>query len=160
MNREVRPVVVGVGNVLLGDEGLGVRLVEDLRGEIEAWGAEPIDGGTGGYALLGLVEDRPRVVFVDAARMGLAPGDVSVFGPDAISGGGGAVSGHELDLAATLSILGAVMPGLPVRIVGVEPSEVAPGPDLSPALRTRYREVLRAVREAIRIELTPKEVLS
>lgn len=155
----MKPAVVGVGNVLLGDEGLGVRLIEDLREEIEAWGADVIEGGTGGYALLGLVEGRPRVVFLDAAQMHLPPGEVRVFGSEALIMGEarGALSGHELDLAATIALLRRTDPNLRVRVVGIEPERVALGEGLSPGIRAKYGEIKDRVKTAIRKEL--REVL-
>lgn len=150
----IRPAVIGVGNVLAGDDGLGVRLVEDLRGEIEAAGADAIDGGTGGFALLGLVEGRPGVVCIDAARMGLAPGSVRVFGRESLPDGGGALSGHDLDLAATVGMLAATAPRVRVRIVGVEPGPAARGIGFSGEIRRRYGEVKEAVLAAVRAEIS------
>jgi hydrogenase maturation protease len=156
----MRPAVVGVGNVLRGDDGLGVRLVTDLGPEIEALGADAIDGGTGGYGLVGLVEGRPVVVFVDACEMGLPPGEVRRFGAEEAGEAPlGALSGHEVGLAATIALVDRLDPSVRVRVVGVQPGAIPPDPflELSDRARASYDAIKAEVLAAIRSEL---EVIS
>lgn len=76
---------MGVGNILLQDDGAGVHVVDalrtDFRGDWLRLGLEPrfIDAGTVGLALLPTLEDADAVVVVDAAEIGLAPGALRVF---------------------------------------------------------------------------------
>jgi hydrogenase maturation protease len=80
-----RIVVLGLGNLLLGDEGAGVRVIHRLRRTGEPGNVELIDGGTAGYQLLEFFDQADLVVVADAARDGRRPGTVTrltpVFGP-------------------------------------------------------------------------------
>lgn len=72
-------LVLGIGNVLLGDDGAGVRLVERLRSELGAESATFIDGGTIGFALLSYVEATDSMLVVDAAELESVPGTIALF---------------------------------------------------------------------------------
>ncbi len=77
-------LVLGVGNLLLSDEGVGVRVVEHLeRTMAPRPGVALVDGGTRGFALLPMLEDAEQVVVIDAANMDAPAGTVRVLeGPD------------------------------------------------------------------------------
>ena len=72
-------LVLGMGNVLLGDDGAGVKLVERLRSELGAEAATFIDGGTIGFALLSFVEATDSMLVVDAAELDSMPGTIALF---------------------------------------------------------------------------------
>jgi hydrogenase maturation protease len=78
-------LVLGVGNTLLQDDGIGVHVAEalrtDFRGDWLRAGFEPeiVDAGTVGLALLPLVEDTGELIVVDAAELGAAPGTLRIF---------------------------------------------------------------------------------
>jgi hydrogenase maturation protease len=126
---------LGLGNLLLTDDGVGLRLLEDLRREAGGNGAvEFVDGGTQGLALLGYVANRPRVVILDAISLGAPAGTVHVLGEGAIErlrahSGGTAHEGGAVELLALARLLGQE-PGQ-VTIVGVEPAQVRTGVGLS-----------------------------
>jgi hydrogenase maturation protease len=69
-------LVLGFGNVLLGDDGAGVRLMERLRTEVDA---ECVDGGTMSFTLLAHVEVAESMLVIDAANIGQAPGSIELF---------------------------------------------------------------------------------
>ncbi len=70
-------LVLGFGNVLLGDDGAGVRVVERLRTQCAA--CECIDGGTMSFTLLGHVEAADSMLVIDAANLGGPPGTLALF---------------------------------------------------------------------------------
>ncbi len=72
-------LVLGFGNVLLSDDGAGVRLVERLRSELGAEAAEFIDGGTLSFSLLSYVAVTDSLLVVDAADLNSAPGTIRLF---------------------------------------------------------------------------------
>jgi hydrogenase maturation protease len=74
-----RALVLGFGNVLLSDDGAGVRLVERLRSELGADAAEFVDGGTLSFSLLPYVEATHSMLVVDAADLGGEPGTIGLF---------------------------------------------------------------------------------
>ncbi len=69
--------MLGLGNVLMGDEGVGVYVIKALEKHILPAGVELLDGGTGGFTLLGPLESADRVILVDAAADGNAFGTVT-----------------------------------------------------------------------------------
>ena len=76
-NSRVKTLVLGLGNVLMGDEGIGVYVVRDLEKHALPEGVECLDGGTGGFTLLGPLEDADRIVLIDAANDGNPLGTVT-----------------------------------------------------------------------------------
>jgi len=122
----VPPVLVmGLGNVLLGDDGVGPDL---LRRVSEKYAGVPevecVDGGTQGLALLGYLADRSALILLDALAGGKSPGEITVLNRSEILSPGArrATTAHEGnagDLLAVAQFLG----DLPeqVFLVGVEP---------------------------------------
>lgn len=73
-----RILVMGVGNTLLQDDGIGVHVTEALRAS-GADGLDLVDGGTIGLSLLPQIEDADAVIVVDASELGAPPGTLRVF---------------------------------------------------------------------------------
>ena len=124
--------VIGVGNVLRGDDGIGVRVIESLR---TAADRDPhvlpartrlVDGGTLGLDLLPSIRDARAVVFVDAARLGDPVGTVSVLRGAEIVGaadpGGDTAPGAVGELVAVAGLLGWLPAD--VALVGIEVADV------------------------------------
>ena len=142
-------VVVGLGNPLMGDDGIGVRVVEELRGRELPSGVRLADGGTTGLALVGLMEEYQRVIVVDAADMGQPPGCVRKFAPSEVQfrTTGDMLSLHQVGFGEALALAEALGVSPPeLTIIGVQPKRTAIGEELSP-------EVERAIPECIRMLL-------
>ena len=69
-------LILGLGNILLGDEGVGVRVVEQLLSRPLPDKIEVIDGGTAGYELINFFEGKEKVIIVDAVKTDDTPGSV------------------------------------------------------------------------------------
>ena len=142
-------VVLGLGNLLLSDDGLGLRLLEALAAE--GWGAEFLDGGTQGLALLAYLARRRALIILDAVALGAPPGTVHVLRGDSIAAHH-AVTAHgsnALELLAAARLLGDLPPS--VTIIGIEPDCLRTGIGLSPAVEAALPQALaraRAVLEA------------
>lgn len=143
--------VIGVGNILLCDEGIGVHVVRELvrRGGVP--GVEFVDGGVAGATLLNLVEGEERVVLVDAADAPYPPGTVVRLSPGELAGSGGrAWSLHDLNLSDTLGLM-RLRDTLPETVIlGVVPADIESySLDLSEALSARFEEIVDKVRSEI-----------
>lgn len=91
-------LVLGVGNYLMGDEGVGVRLIEEMAsGELPDY-LDLLDGGTGGFLLLDRFQAYGTVIFVDATMDGKPAGTVSLLRPRFASDFPTALSVHDLGL--------------------------------------------------------------
>jgi hydrogenase maturation protease len=69
-------LILGLGNILLGDEGVGVRVIEQLFSHPFPDEIEVIDGGTAGYELINFFEGKEKVIIVDAVKTDDTPGSV------------------------------------------------------------------------------------
>jgi hydrogenase maturation protease len=83
---DLLPLVLGFGNVLLSDDGAGVKLMERLRFELGAGAAQFVDGGTMSFSLLPYVEASAAMLVIDAANLGGEPGSVCLFEGVAMDG--------------------------------------------------------------------------
>lgn len=72
-----KTLVLGLGNVLMGDEGIGVYVAQALEKETLPAGVECLDGGTGGFTLLEPLQDADRIILIDAAADGNPEGTVT-----------------------------------------------------------------------------------
>lgn len=141
-------LVLGVGNLLLSDEGVGVhvaaRLVPVLKGTP---GVTVMDGGTLGLELLGPIEDSDHLVVVDSLRSGRPGGSVTtLLGEEATSWTTGRETAHDLGLPSVFAL--AHLRGwrpLRVAVIGVEPVCLDPGLELSPEVEQGAEEAGRRV---------------
>ena len=149
-------LVVGVGNVLMGDEGLGVhvaRALAALDGALPPE-VEVLEGGTALFDLGREFARRPHVILVDAIRAGGAPG--TVYRVEELGDLAGAlddaqpVSLHQWSLMDTLRAFEQL--GLmPVRlsVIGAEPECLEPGTTLSPALERAKERIVALLLEEL-----------
>jgi hydrogenase maturation protease len=149
-------LVLGLGNLLLSDDGLGLRLVETLAAEGSA--ADFLDGGTQGLALLAYLANRCALIILDAVALGAPPGTVHVLQGDTLSAHH-AVTAHgsnALELLAAARLIGDLPPS--VTIIGIEPECITTGIGLSPAVEAAIPEALSRARTAL--ESAIREVAS
>ncbi|HVP64150.1 MAG TPA: hydrogenase maturation protease [candidate division Zixibacteria bacterium] len=77
MNASKKTLILGLGNVIMGDEGVGVHVVRALEQHPLPPGVECLDGGTGGFILLEPLESADHIVLIDATSDGNPPGTVT-----------------------------------------------------------------------------------
>jgi hydrogenase maturation protease len=75
--RQDKTLVLGLGNVIMGDEGVGVHVVRALEQHPLPANVECLDGGTGGFTLLEPLQEAGRIILIDAAADGNPPGTVT-----------------------------------------------------------------------------------
>ena len=131
---ERRPILIlGIGNILLRDEGVGVRVIEALQKQKFPDTIDLVDGGTSGADLIDILADRRKVIIVDAVDAGKAPGTVIRFEEDDLENiPNSALSLHELGIAETLKMT-SKLNCKPKEVVffGIQPKDISPGLELS-----------------------------
>lgn len=145
--------LIGIGNVLMGDDGFGPTLVRRFAG---TWQAEPeiesIDAGTPGAALDGLIDGRERLVIVDALHDDGAPGEIRLLRNEELTGRAPPPRGspHDPGLLESLQRL-RLLSRHPRRVLllGVVPACLEAGTELSSVVR----EALPGAELVLRIEL-------
>lgn len=140
-------LVLGVGNILLRDEGVGVRVAEALQGIALPDGVEVLDGGTASMALLDSLRDRDRVVIIDAVKGGGEPGTLYRFTPGDIRVHSEVITSlHQLgvlDALFHLECLGRAPKS--VVFYGIEPGEMDLGLDLTAGVEAVVPRVVELV---------------
>lgn len=145
-------VVIGLGNPLMGDDGLGLAMLGELRRWAFTPAVEFVDGGTWGMNLLHIVEHAERLLLLDAIHFGAAHGRLITLRDDEIPRYlSHKVSPHQIDLREVLAV--AELRGrLPADLVavGLEPALVEMRTALSPTLARQLPLVVKQARYILR----------
>lgn len=145
-------LVLGLGNILLSDEAVGVRAVEELQ---RRYSFSPeidiIDGGTKGLDLLPFLEGRKKVLIIDAVDFGKDPGYIGILENKEIPAVlHSKLSVHHIGLGEVilaLEMLGA-MPE-EICLIGIQPLTLETGIGLSPLIASKIDELLKVVIEKL-----------
>jgi len=147
-----RIVVLGAGNLLLKDEGVGIHLIQKLRGMEIGEGVELIDGGTSLLDFLPEAEDVSKLIIVDAIKLGGKPGKTYKICVDdsLLRGAKGMTSLHQLGVVETLAIA-QKMGKLPhTVIIGIEPKDIGYGLELSPEIEREMGKMVNLILNEVR----------
>ncbi len=146
-------VVVGLGNVLMADEGIGCAIAGVLSARREEYpNVEFIDAGTGGMKLLHIIAGRKKVIVVDCALMRTKPGTIRRFTPEEVQSVKKLAhySLHEADVLKVIEMSGKLGQS-PQNIVifGIEPQRIEPGRKLSETLSHRLPEYAATIEKEL-----------
>jgi hydrogenase maturation protease len=136
-------VVLGIGNLLNTDEGIGVHAVQAMQ-QTPRERVRLLDGGTLGLNLLPIVEDATHLLLLDAADAGQAPGTIIALDRDAIPMYTGVkLSQNQITFQEVLG-LALVRDKLPEHLflIGMQPESLAIGVGLSPVAASRLPELI------------------
>ena len=145
-------LVLGIGNLFMTDDAVGVKLVQRLQKE---YNFPPqvavVDGGTMGISLLPLLEGKERLLVVDVIEKGHSPGTlIRLSGDDVHVGFRFKISSSQIgveDLLAAAELIGTAP--REVVIMGVQPAALECGTDLSPIVEERFDGLLERVLEEL-----------
>ena len=146
----MKPIlIICLGNPLMRDEGIGIRLAEELQAHLlDNPDVEVLDLGTGGLSIMHAIIGRKKVIFVDCAIMGETVGSIHRFTPEQVRSTRTRMrySLHEGDLLNTLE-LSRSMGECPDDIVifGIEPKEIADGEGLTSELQSNIPKYVQVV---------------
>ena len=137
-------LVLGIGNVLLRDEGIGCHVVHALEG-ISLPDIKIVDGGTC-PEVLPVLEDADKLVIVDAVKGGGTPGQIYRFHLEDITlEQKPFLSLHDVGLVDSLMLMQLWYNTGDVVIIGVEPKEINWGLELSPELQEKMPQIIDAI---------------
>ncbi len=128
-----KTLVLGIGNILLQDEGIGVRVVEYLQQGPVPDDVEFLDGGTAGADLIDVLSDREHVVIIDAADFDVPAGTILRMTPqDWLTKQENPLSLHDLDIPQTLAMT-RILNCAPHHVVcfAIVPESIEPGMELT-----------------------------
>jgi hydrogenase maturation protease len=145
-----RCLVLGIGNLLLSDEGVGIYALRELETAEDLPDVDLLDGGTGGIQLLSCFQDYECLVILDATLDGRPPGTVAVSEPRFASDFPRVLTAHDIglrDLIEAASLLGPLprMFLITISIDADQPMAV----ELSPPIRAAIPSVVTQVHSVL-----------
>ncbi|AFM42389.1 hydrogenase maturation protease [Desulfosporosinus acidiphilus SJ4] len=140
-------MVMGVGNILLSDEGLGVRFLDELAQKSLPENVELLEGGTAGLELVHLIQEVDFLIIIDAinaqsepgALFRFQPGDIQVL-PEQFE-----VSFHQIGIIEVLTMANVLGRAPQTLIFGVQPKKLEWGMEISPEIETLFPKLAELV---------------
>lgn len=137
--------VLGIGNILLRDEGVGVHAVNALKERyVFSADVELIDGGTMGLDLLPFIEGKDKVLIIDAADFGEKPGIIkTIEGKNIPAFLNTKFSVHQIglpDMLFAANIMGITPPD--ICLVGIQPGDTGTGLEMSREMEDKFQELV------------------
>ena len=150
MTQTARLTLLGLGNELMGDDGVGVHVVRALGEQTLPDDVELIDAGVGGLNLLNVIEQAEAILAVDAAEMNMPPGSYRWVSPEQLRDSQGPFfSLHDTSFAETLWLAERFFARPPTTIFAIQPASVEPRVGLSPPLAEKLSELVHAVCDSL-----------
>jgi hydrogenase maturation protease len=140
----MQTVILGIGNELLGDEGVGVHAARRLGKKNLPKQVKVVEVGTAILDALHELEQADRIIILDAMKDGRSPGTVYKIPLEQCSGAECIASMHGFDIFRVMALAGRNTPP-PVTVFGVEPGELDWSMELSPAVANSLPYLLDAV---------------
>ena len=146
-------VVLGLGNPLMADEGIGGFVIDKLLEKKDSYpNVDFIDAGTGGMAILRLIADRKKAIIIDSAYMSKLPGTMVKFRPQEVQSVKNLLhySLHEIDILKVID-LASQLNQCPDEIVifGIEPEKIEFREGLSLSLQKKTDEYIETIKSEL-----------
>ena len=157
--------ILGVGNILLKDEGIGVKVVKELEDKFSfPSDVALIDGGTAGHHLINMISDFDVLIVVDAVQGGEPPGTIYKFTFDQIPFEVNThLSVHQVGVLEALNQVKLLGKEQKVTFIGIEPQDISPwGMELTPVIAEKIPKLITLVLKELekygipRIRVDPK----
>jgi hydrogenase maturation protease len=143
--------ILGVGNELLSDEGVGIHVIKEIKKINLPPGIEAIEGGTHGFGLLNIITSSDYLIIIDSLKGGDTPGSIYRFHiddapncPDLFK-----TSVHQIGILEVINLSGLIGSTPETVIIGVEPKELKTGMQLSPEIRAKIPRIIELVHDEI-----------
>jgi hydrogenase maturation protease len=149
--------ILGLGNYAMGDDGIGLRIIESIAEQGLDEDFEAIEIANNGMQVLTYFEEQTELlVIVDAVSFGGQPGDITVFSPEDVNSHKvtSGISTHEGDILKLIELGRQIEQHIPpIRIVAIEPASMKIDCNLSPELTARFDEYVKTVIKEIQSAL-------
>jgi hydrogenase maturation protease len=149
-DKKTKVLVLGIGNILMGDEGVGVEVVRALEANALPEAVETLDGGTGSFLLLEPMQNAERVILIDATADGGKTGTIRRLRPRFSKDYPRTLTAHDIglkDLLDTFYLLGDE-PDVTLFAVSIPPLQdlkLELSPELQPVVPKLAQMVLKEV---------------
>lgn len=140
-------ILLGVGNLLLSDEGVGVHVANELMKMELPPEVSVVEGGTDGFGLLNIIAEADRLIVIDAVKGGAAPGSIYRFDikdaqnyPSAYK-----TSVHQIGILDVIDLSGLIGKKPHTTIIGIEPKSLEMGMELSPEVKAKIPRIIELI---------------
>jgi hydrogenase maturation protease len=144
-------LILGIGNLLKSDDGLGVHIVRYMEesGAALPEGVELLDGGTAGFDLLGLIENYDKIVIVDALKADDKPGSIYRFTPEHAVETRSRFSLHEVGIMEVIRVLRILDRNPEIEFIGIVPENIDDiNTNISPAVKESIPRAVEMILDA------------
>ncbi len=147
-----KTVILGVGNILLSDEGVGVHVANELMKMDLPPDVLVVEGGTDGFRLLNVITEADRLIVIDAVKGESVPGSIYRFDIDEIRDvpSGFKTSVHQIGILEVIDLSGLIGKKPYTTIIGIEPKSLEMSMDLSPEVREKIPRIIDLVFEELK----------
>lgn len=151
-HNQKKTVVLGVGNLLLSDEGVGVHVVNTLMDMALPPEVEVIDGAVSGLGLMNVVMGADRLIVIDAVKGGGPPGSIYRFGAEELTTYPQAhkMSVHEIGVLEVIRLSGLIGHTPKTTVIGVEPKSLEIGMELSPEIQAKIPRIIELIVDEVK----------
>ena len=119
-------LILGIGNILMSDDVLGVHIVNHIAQNIKLpEGIDVIDGGTAGFDLLPIMNGREKIIIVDALKADSEPGSIYRFKPENARKSRVSFSLHEVGITEVIDTLRLLGENPEIEIFGIVPEDIS-----------------------------------
>ena len=145
-----KTLILGLGNVLLQDEGIGIHTLRELEKMKWPDHVDLLDGGTGGFVLLSLFHEYKNMIIIDATLSNEPEGTIKVIKPKFAKDFPKSLSTHELglkDMIESAILLGKV-PNIQLIVININPDQKL-NMELQPEIKKRVPDLVKTVKEVM-----------
>ena len=145
-------VILGVGNLLLSDEGVGVHIATELMKIKLPPKVSIVEGGTDGFRLLNVITEADRLIVIDAVRGGAEPGSIYRFDIDDVRNcpSGFKTSVHQIGILEVIDLSELIGKRPHTTIIGIEPKSIEMGMELTPDIKSKVPRMIDLIFEELK----------
>ncbi|MGV8981405.1 HyaD/HybD family hydrogenase maturation endopeptidase [Clostridium sp.] len=145
-------VIIGIGNILLQDDGVGVHVIKQLENEKLPSTIELVDGGTSTLDTLGFFLDYEKVIVIDCLRAGLKPGTIYKIKPEDIKNYKKEnLSIHDVQILDVARMANMMNKYPEVVIFGIEPEKIAVDLEMTQTIVSKIPEIISNIKKELGI---------
>jgi hydrogenase maturation protease len=147
MRQQEKITVLGIGNILLSDEGVGVHVANKLSAISLPEHVSVVEGGTDGFRLLNIITETEHLIVIDAVKGGGEPGSIYRFDIDDVRAcpSGFKTSVHQIGILEVIDLSGLIGKTPRTTIIGIEPKSLEMGMELSPEISEKIPRIIDLV---------------
>jgi len=145
-------IILGIGNLLLSDEGIGVHVANELLKMDLPPEVSVVEGGTDGFRLLNIITEADRLIVIDAVRGGEEPGSIYRFDINEIKNvpTGFKTSVHQVGILEVINLSELIGKTPHATVIGVEPKSLEMSMELSPEVKAKVPRVIELVLDELK----------